>query len=83
MALGFTPLAAMKRSPRDGWNLEQLKLVCRGAGIHAFVPPRGRHVVFSHPWVEGLLTVPADRRIKPIYVQLVVELVEAVTAMKK
>lgn len=73
----------MKRNPRDGWTIDEIKSVCRSVGIHPFVPPGGQHVVLSHPWIDGLLTVPARRPVKPLYVQLVVDMVDAVEEMKK
>lgn len=83
MNFGLRLLGAMKRNPRDGWTIDEIKSVCRSAGVHPYAPARGSHVVLSHPWVEGLLTIPAKRPIKPIYVQLVVDMVETVQGMKK
>jgi hypothetical protein len=36
----------------------------------------------SHPKVEGLLTIPARRPIKPFYVMLLVQLVESVLELE-
>lgn len=78
-AAAVRQLAAMKYNPGQGWSIEQVEELCRGFSVHPYVPPGGRHCVLSHPSIEGLLTVPADRPIKPLYVQLVVDMVESLT----
>lgn len=67
-------LEAMRNNPRD-WRIGQLRtvagkfaVVCRCEG--------GSHHVFSHPDVAGIVSVPAHRPIKPIYVRQFVELID-------
>jgi hypothetical protein len=66
-------LRQMKANPRDR-RIESLKSV---ADVHGIVhrQPGGSHVIFRHP-NGAMLSVPARRPIKPIYVQKFVRLVE-------
>lgn len=73
----------MKRDPRRGWTIDDVQEVCRSFGVLPYVPDQGKHCVLFHPWVEGLLTVPAARPIKAVYVLLAVDLVENVMGMKR
>ena len=66
-------MARMKTNPRD-WRIESLIAV---AEAHSVVSrqPGGSHVIFRHP-NGSMLSVPAHRPIKPIYVKKFVRLVE-------
>lgn len=68
-------LEKMRNNPRD-WQIAELEIV---AG-HFRITTRkgsGSHVSFTHPlWVE-ILTVPAHRPIKPIYVKKFISLIDS------
>lgn len=66
-------LERMKANPLD-WRIESLKSV---AASHALIcrQPGGSHVIFRHP-NGAMLSVPARRPIKPVYVRKFVRLVE-------
>jgi hypothetical protein len=76
MARALKQLAAMKRDPRRGWTIADVKQVCRSFGVRPYGPERGSHYVLSHPSIEGLLTIPAARPVKPMYILLVADLLE-------
>ncbi len=63
----------MKANPRD-WRIESLKSV---ADVHGVVyrQPSGSHVIFRHP-NGAMMSVPAHRPIKPVYVKKFVRLLE-------
>jgi predicted RNA binding protein YcfA (HicA-like mRNA interferase family) len=63
----------MKANPRD-WRIENLKSVAAGHNV-AFRQPGGSHVIFRHP-NGAMLSVPAHRPIKPVYVKKFVRLIE-------
>ena len=64
----------MRNNPRD-WQLADLEVVAGHYGIN-LRRGKGSHVVFTHPsWVE-MLTVPAHRPIKPVYVKKLVSLID-------
>jgi predicted RNA binding protein YcfA (HicA-like mRNA interferase family) len=57
------------------WQLSDLEVVADRFGI-TVRRGKGSHVSFSHPkWIE-ILTVPAHRPIKPVYVKKFVSLID-------
>jgi hypothetical protein len=67
-------LEKMRRNPRGDWQIAELKAIAAHYGI-ASRSPGGSHVVF----VSGdgsILTVPARRPIKPVYVKMFVEMID-------
>ncbi len=64
----------MRNNPMD-WQLSDLEVVADRFGI-TVRRGKGSHVSFSHPkWIE-ILTVPAHRPIKPVYVKKFVSLID-------
>jgi len=77
MARATKTLARMKANPLD-WRIEDLKSVAEAYGaVHR--QPGGSHVIFRHP-NGAMLSVPARRPIKPVYVRKFVRLIEEGTA---
>jgi len=66
-------LAQMRANPLD-WRIEDLKSVADAFGL-VYRQPGGSHVIFRHP-NGAMLSVPARRPIKPVYVRKFVRLVE-------
>lgn len=67
-------LEKMRRNPQD-WRIDELETVAKYYGINVR-KSGGSHVIFDHPqWIE-LLSVPARRPIKPIYVKKLVTLID-------
>jgi hypothetical protein len=66
-------LEKMKANPRD-WRIESLKSVADAYGV-VYRQPGGSHVIFRHP-NGAMLSVPAHRPIKPVYVKKFVRLIE-------
>jgi hypothetical protein len=68
-------LEKMRNNPRD-WQIADFKVIAANFEI-AVRQGKGSHVSFSHPaWME-ILTVPAHRPVKPIYVKKFVMLIDA------
>lgn len=82
MSRALKRLAAMKRNPRDRWTIRDASALCGDFGLDCQPPSQGSHLIVSHPKVEGLLTIPARRPIKPFYVMLLVQLVESVLELE-
>jgi hypothetical protein len=78
MRHAYTQLKAMKQNPRGHWTIRDLVSLCRTFGLDCEPPVHGSHYTVSHRKIEGILTVPASRRLKPIYVMLFVQLIESV-----
>jgi len=75
-------LDAMRNNPRD-WRMEQLLTVARRFGV-TVRNDGGSHHVFAHAAVSGIVTVPAHRPIKPVYVRQFVALIDsAIDTMKE
>ena len=67
-------LEKMRRNPRGDWQIGDLKAIAAHYGIVSR-SPGGSHMVFMSD--DGrLLTVPARRPIKPIYVKMFVEMID-------
>ena len=66
-------LQKMKANPRD-WRIESLKLVADSRGV-VYRQPGGSHVIFRHP-NGAMMSVPARRLIKPVYIKKFVRLIE-------
>lgn len=68
-------LEKMRNNPKD-WQLSDLVVIAGHYGI-SVRQGKGSHVCFSHPEWNEILTVPARRPIKPIYVKKLVTLIDA------
>jgi len=69
-------LEAMRRHPLD-WRIEQLHTVAKQHGIDVR-SHGGSHQVFSHAAAPDILSVPAHRPIKPVYIRQFVALCDQV-----
>lgn len=69
-------LEKMRNNPCD-WRIEDLLAVAS----HYQIEVRnegGSHHIFSHPGIVQVLSVPARRPIKPVYVRQFVELIDSI-----
>jgi hypothetical protein len=67
----------MRTNP-SGWRIEELLKVADENGVEARRPGRGgSHVIFSASGVREIVSVPAKRPIKPIYVKHFLLLIDA------
>ena len=69
-------LARMRANPRD-WRIGDVEAVCRRHGLVVTPPKRGSHYKVRHPGAPDILTIPADRPVKPVYIRKLVELIDA------
>lgn len=67
-------LAKMRNNPRD-WRIDDLEAVAARNGIKTRKPP-GSHVIFTKPGCPFVVSVPAKRPIKPIYIAKFLELLD-------
>jgi len=65
----------MKNNPKGDWVISDLEKVAEqfGIGHHR---PTGSHTTFELPGHPEIVTVPAHRPIKPVYIRQFVALVE-------
>ena len=68
-------IAAMRRNPRGDWRIEQLKTIADRRGI-PYRQPGTSHVTFAPAGKRGV-TVPAHKRIKPVYIRQFIAMLDA------
>jgi predicted RNA binding protein YcfA (HicA-like mRNA interferase family) len=68
-------LQAMRRNPKGDWQIDDIVTVAEAFG---FTVRRGGggHATLSHPNLADILTVPARKPIKPVYVRRLVEAID-------
>ena len=77
MAGGEKLLDRMRANPRD-WRIEDVLAVCRAFGIECTPPRKGSHFKVKHASMSEILTIPAHRPIKPVYMRDLIKFVDAV-----
>ncbi len=75
-------LERMRANPRGDWTIQDIQAVARrfeDKGLRVQAPTRGSHYKVSHPDVEEILTIPATRPLKPVYIRRFVGMVDSIT----
>jgi len=72
----------MRANPRD-WRLVDVERLCTAFGIDCTPPRKGSHYKVKHRSVPAILTIPAHRPIKPVYIRELVRFVDAVREQGK
>jgi hypothetical protein len=79
MSQGEKRLEAMRRNPAGDWKIADVELICRTFDMSCSPPPGGgSHYRLSHPARPELLTIPARRPIKSVYIRKLVAFVDEV-----
>ena len=66
------------RKNRLGWRIEELQAVAEENCVEWRRPGHGgSHVIFSAPGVREIVSAPAKRPIKPVYIKQFVALIDA------
>lgn len=75
-------LESMRANPRGNWTIGDVERLCREFGLLC-EPPRGggSHYKVGHPRIARKLTVPFKRPIKPVYIRMLVALVDEVRSL--
>jgi hypothetical protein len=69
-------LERMRRNPASDWAIRDVETVCREYGV-LFRPGKGTsHCHAKHPEAREILTIPARRPIKPVYIRKLVRYIE-------
>ena len=71
-------LERMRSNPRD-WRIGDVASVCRAAGVACTPPRKGSHYKVKHDDAATILTIPAHRPIKPVYIRALVRFIDAVS----
>lgn len=72
-------LAKMRNNPRD-WVLNDVNTVCSQFGLEIRTG-KGSHHVVTHTSITTMVTIPAHRPIKSIYIKKLVELIDRVRSI--
>ena len=78
MARADKLLLGMANNPTGDWTIENVQTVCASAGIQCLPPKRGGHFKVVHPSQVQILTIPADRPIRPVYIRKLVAFIDQV-----
>ncbi len=65
-------LERMTTNPQDGWTIQDVITVCAAANVECSAPTRGGHYKISHSSQVEILTIPAHRPVKAIYIKRLV-----------
>jgi hypothetical protein len=70
-------LNAMRRNPAGDWTIEDIRKLCEMLGWTCLPPSGGgSHWKIAAPGLETILTIPAKRPIKPIYIRKLMDMVK-------
>jgi hypothetical protein len=79
MGRGEKRIEEMRANPAGDWQMDDVRVVCREFGIGLLAPRSGgSHYKVTHPSQQEVLTIPARRPIKTVYIRRLVEYVDAV-----
>jgi hypothetical protein len=78
MARSHKRLEAMRDNPRANWHIADVEALCRALGARCTAPKRGTHYKVSHPMVDAILTIPARRPIKTVYIKELVAFLDCI-----
>lgn len=70
--------ARMKNNPKGDWQIADIEAVCRHYAIECEAPTRGSHYTVSHETQAEILTIPAHKPIKAVYIVRLVSFIESV-----
>ena len=66
------------RKNHSGWRIEELQAIAEKHCIEWLKPGSGgSHIIFSSPGARAIVSVPAKRPIKPVYVKQFLALIDA------
>ena len=76
MILAGDLLDRMRANPAADWTIGDVERLCERYGL-AFRPGKGTsHVSIRHPASPAILTIPAHRPIKPVYIRKLVRYID-------
>ncbi len=76
-------LQKMRRT-QTGWRIDELQSVADENGVGWRRPGHGgSHVIFSAPGVREIVSVPAKRPIKPVYIRQFLALIDNALEVKQ
>lgn len=77
MAKKKSLLEQMRENPRANWTIDDVAKLCAQHDIKLMPPTTGSHYKAASPYLAAHQTIPARRPIKPIYIESLVDMVDA------
>jgi len=68
-------LENMRRNPAGDWRISDVQSLCLAYGL-SFRFGKGSHAHMRHPAAREILTIPAHRPIKPVYIRKLVRYID-------
>jgi len=69
----------MRANPRD-WTISDVETLCNHSGVKMTSPRGGSHYKVRNPVTGEILTIPAHRPIKPVYIRQLLDLIDQLDA---
>lgn len=69
-------LERMRRNPVGDWTIRDVEALCRECGLLFRAGKGTSHCHVKHPSAREILTIPARRPIKPVYIRKLVRYIE-------
>jgi hypothetical protein len=69
-------LERMRRNPAGDWQIRDVEAACREYGLLFRQGSGSSHCHAKHPATREILTIPARRPIKPVYIRKLVRYIE-------
>jgi hypothetical protein len=70
-------LEEMRNAPTGNWTVRNVETLCGQTGLEFKPPRRGSHFKAFSRLLDGMLTIPAKKPIKSIYIKRLVSLADA------
>ena len=70
-------LDRIREKPKAGWTISDIQTACDQVGISCSPPTRGDHYKVSSPHMAAIVTIPAKRPIKTVYIREFLKLATA------
>jgi len=67
----------MKANPKGDWVIRDVETLCKQVGLICTPPSSGSHYRVYSDCLQGTLTIPAKRPIKPFYIRNLTSYAEA------
>ena len=68
----------MRANPAGDWSIADVQAVCDASGVTLLPPSGGSHYKVTHDSQAEILTIPARRPIKAIYIKKLIRFIDQV-----
>ena len=81
MAKAHKLLKRMRNNPAGDWLIDDVQRVCdQIPGAELLPPSHGTHFKVTHPCISDILTVPAHKPLKAVYVKRFISMIDSIIA---